>query len=136
MISFPHTMLHFLSELLRKLCLATHQEWAWSFCTGEHSCIPWGRYVSFCVSLCTNYACLGSLQYWLGYIGKCETNARINPRATVFSQGQNYNLMHLLTMCHNPWATATFKHQKSAVTDHSNGHHRHQYIRWRHGITC
>jgi len=80
-------MLHFLSRLHWKLRLATHREWAWSFCTGEHSYTPWGRCVSFCVSSCTNWACQDSLQYWLGYIGKCETNVRINPRATVFWQG-------------------------------------------------
>ena len=36
-MNFLYTVLHFLSELLRKLCLATHQEWVWSFCTDEHS---------------------------------------------------------------------------------------------------
>ena len=57
-------MPHFLSELVQKLCLATYQEWAWSFCTVniEHICCvattvkvhgrfalvniePWGRCV-------------------------------------------------------------------------------------------
>ena len=93
MILFPYTMPHFLSKLCRKICLATHREWAWSFCASKHSCIPWGRYVSFCVSLCTNCACLGSLQCWLGYIGKCQTNARINPHATAFSQARNNHCM-------------------------------------------
>ena len=135
MILFPHTMLQFLSELLRKHCLAKHQKWPWSFCTGEHSCIPWGRYVSFCISLRTNYACQYSLQHWLGYIGKCETNVHINPHATVFSQGQNDHLMHLSNNVPQSMGYSYVQNRKSAVTGHSNGHHQHQYIRWRHRIT-
>jgi len=30
-------MPHFLSKLLQELCLATHQEWVWSFCASEPS---------------------------------------------------------------------------------------------------
>ena len=34
-----YTMLHFLSKLLRQLCVPshTHREWVWSYCTGEHN---------------------------------------------------------------------------------------------------
>ena len=91
--------------------------------------------MSFCVSLRTNSACLGSLQYWLGYVGKCKTNACIDPHATVFSQGQNH-CTHLPTICHNPWVIYSYiQNRKPAVTGRSNGQHRDQYSRWRHGTT-
>ena len=56
----PYTMPHFLSQLLR---LATHWEWAWLFCTGEHSQhrsaaqLPWlhGHFAFLCVHTCTDY---------------------------------------------------------------------------------
>ena len=60
-------MAHFLSKLLRKLCLATHREWAWSFWAANtdlllasyHGEVVW----SFCVSLCT-YSLSFKLYFW------------------------------------------------------------------------
>ena len=121
-------MPHFLSELL---CLATPGmgvvvlHW-WMY--------YWGRCMSFCVSLCTNSACLGSLQYWLGYVGKCKTIACIDPHATVFSQGRN----HCTQPSHDMPQSMGYSYvqnRKPAVTGHSNGQHRDQYGRWRHGTT-
>jgi len=60
-------MAHFLSKLLRKLGLATHREWAWSFWAANtdlllasyHGEVVW----SFCVSLCT-YSLSFKLYFW------------------------------------------------------------------------
>ena len=86
---FPYNMLHFLSKLLRKLNLATRWEWMLSFYAGEETRIcsvatmhgegAWSFcvYVQFIlhfVLLALNCARLGALQYWLGYICKCEAS--------------------------------------------------------------
>ena len=124
-----YTILHFLSELLHShtpgMGVVVLHLWMYY----------WGRCVSFCNSLCTNSACLGSLQYWLGYIGKCETNTHINPRATVFSQKLNDHLMHLFHDVPQSMGYNYVQNRKSAATGHSNGQYRDQYSRWRHRIT-
>ena len=106
---FPYTMLYFLSELLRKLCQATHREWVWLFCTGEHSQhrsavqLPrMGKVRSHFVFLCVqfifhfvllvNCAHLGDLQYWFGYVCNSKASAS-NSTCYCFSQEQNNHVL-------------------------------------------
>ena len=65
-----------------------------------------GRFAFLCVQfifhfvlLALNCACLGALQYWLGYVCKCETSAR---RSTCYKD-------ETITICSNPCTTAMFK---------------------------
>ena len=90
--------------------------------------------MSCCVSLCTNSACLGSLQYWLGYNGKCETYARIIHVLLFFHKDKTTarNLSHDMPQS---MGYSYVQNRKPAVTGHSNGQHRDQYSRWRHGTT-
>ena len=82
---FVYTTMHFRSKLPQQLCVPshTHREWVWSYCTGKHNQhgsvaqLQWGTYLvvlffSVCVVNLLNYARLGALQFWLGYIYKCK----------------------------------------------------------------
>ena len=101
-------MLHFLSKLLWKLCLATSQEWVLSFCTSSyHKEGAW----SFCISLCTEFI----LCFWHYFVHAwvpCSTSlamlakqAHANFCATVLSQRRNnhtpspqYAAIHVLQL--------------------------------------
>jgi len=79
------SQLHLLSEILQKLCLATHREWVRSF---AFLCV---QFICHFVLLALNCAYLSDLQYWLGYICKGEASQRmqIHMLSTVFAQGRN-----------------------------------------------
>ena len=118
---FLYTMPHFLSELLWKLCPATHWEWVWSLCAGECSQhrspaqLPWWRCVVILRSLCTAYlvplalhcARLGDLQYWL-HLQMWSKHMQI-PMLLFFSRMKQPHSFPTPTICSNPCATAMFK---------------------------
>ena len=94
-----------------RICLATHREWAWSFCTGEcsqhrsatmekvHGCLEFLCIVQFLfyfVLLAWNCACLSALQYWLGYVCKCKASA-YKSMCYCFSRGQNNHAPSLVS---------------------------------------
>ena len=147
-----------------RICLATHQEWVWSFCTGEcsqhrsatmekvHGCLEFLCIVQFLfyfVLLAWNCACLSALQYWLGYVCKCKASA-YKSTCYCFSQGQNNHAPSLVSQSKTLQAGSVRLHlphnmqqctpcsyvqnQKPAVTGRSNGQHWDQCSRWRHGI--
>ena len=54
-----------------------------------------------------NCACLGALQYWLGYVCNCEASMRKSMCYCFFTRTKQPHTFH--TICSNPCATATFK---------------------------
>ena len=102
-----------------------HGEGAWSFCAFLCTiCLLF-------IFLVLNCAHLDALQYWLGYICKCEASAH---KSTWYIT-RTKQLCTSPMICSIPYAATTFKTRRQQLTGHLNGQHWDQYSRWRHRTT-
>ena len=128
----------FLRELLWKLCLTTHREWAWLFCTSEHianmdllkSCHRKGVW-SFCIVHTFFLASVPAILAWLR-LQVWSKHTQINMQLFIHKDKSTTHLPHNMQQSIHYNCILS---QKPAATGHSDGQHRDQYSRLRHGAT-